>query len=221
MRCRGGVDGDAVALERVHRNVHAQLARLHGTFPAAGQHKLVGRDAAVRRVQCGDAAALHRMAVDLGTELQVRTALCQQVGQLFAELAAVGRAFAGGVDGAGHARGIAGQCRLQARHFGGIHHLLQRACQRGLQGHLLRRAVQRLLRGVEHQLARLVVVAVQGLARQHGFEGQAAFGGQGQQGPGAVGRGPGVAGTQELQAPGPLPGVGLQAEFERRVWLQQ
>jgi len=53
------------------------------------------------------------------------------------------------------------------------------------------------------------------------LEGLAAFGGQGQQGARAFGRGMGIAGAQKAQSPGPLRGVGAQAEGQRRILLQQ
>jgi hypothetical protein len=84
------------------------------------------------------------------------------------------------VNGACHAARVAGQRGLQA-HGGGIHHLLAGAAKARLQGHLPGRGIQALLRVVQHQLARRVQCAAQGLLRLQALEGLPAFGGQPQQ----------------------------------------
>jgi len=125
------------------------------------------------------------------------------------------------VHGPSDVRGVVVQGVLDACGLGGADEVLCGPAQAGLQRHLARRSIQAGLGRVEHQLAGRGVVAVQLLARLQRLEGEAAFGGQLQQGLGAGGRGAAVAGAQELQAPGPLPRVGLQAKAQRRIGVQQ
>ena len=207
--------GDAVALERVDRQLQAQGAAQRHTVGAQGQHKVVGLHRPLGRVG-GQHAAAGQLQPGHGAAVAAfRSSLGQGLIQGLAHLEAIRGAFAGGVDRAGHGVLIVGQCGLQGHAFRGRDQALGGAAQAALQLDLLRRPLEPGLGGVEHQLARCAVIAVGPQIAQHLLEALAAARGQAQQGGGAALRARAVAGGHEAQAPGPLVQIGLQAELQR------
>ena len=139
--------------------------------------------------------------------------------QPLADLQAVGRAFAGRVNGTRDPRRVVRERGLDLRAARRGDGLLL-AAPGALQLQLAPRVVQRGLGRIQHQLARAREVARQPLGGQHALEALAAARGQGQQRGRAVLGGAAVAGAQEIQPPAPLVRVPPRAQLERRVGRQ-
>ncbi|MCY1549587.1 hypothetical protein D9M68_857610 [compost metagenome] len=119
IRCQR--QGQAVALERVDRQVQAQGAGQAGAMIARGENEGIGDDGFFAQTQRLNLAggmyeAGHRAAAEAAIAATGLQALLQHL----AEAQAIGDLIAGAVDAAGQLPGDALQCRLQCQALGRI-----------------------------------------------------------------------------------------------------